>query len=107
VTDRSTGEMTVIRDLRGGGRALVAPIVWSEVFAPCDAPSAAVKWTDPSVETMSGEVLAVESARVNYQTERDGGCSNTTVEQALGGVVQRTSMQRTTPAGAMVRFAGN
>ncbi len=104
VTDRSTGEMTVIRDLRGGGKALVAPVVWSEVFAPCDAPSAAVKWTEPSVETMSGEVLAVDSARVNYQTERDGGCSNTTVEPVADGVVQQTSVARTTPAGATVAF---
>lgn len=106
VTDRSTGETTVIRDLHGGGTALVAPMVWSEVFAPCDAPSAAVKWTDPVVETMAGDVVVVKSARVNYQTEREGGCSNTTVEHVSGGVVQRTSAQRTIPAGATVKFAG-
>ena len=63
ITDLMNGEATVIRDLmhpgRTGARAgragdigadahsgyLRRPVVWSEVFADCDAPSVVVRWS--------------------------------------------------------------
>ena len=49
VTDLARGETTVVRDLFAEGSALTDAIVWSEVFARCDDPSAAraVERPDP------------------------------------------------------------
>ena len=95
VTDLSTNTEVVIRDLQGGGDSLGSPMVWSEVFADCGAPGTAVRWSDPTVETNDGYLIKVESARVNYQREDAGGCSNTTAEVvARNGIRQRTSTDR-------------
>ena len=47
VTDLGSGAVTVVRELLCPGTALADPVVWSEVFAPCDAPGTAVRWSDP------------------------------------------------------------
>ena len=105
VTDLSSNHEVVIRHLRGGGSALGAPAVWSEVFADCSAPSTAIRWTDPTVVTESGRLVQVETARVNYQTEVGGGCSNTTVAVTADGIVQRTSHPREVSTGSIVHFS--
>jgi hypothetical protein len=104
ITDLSTNSEVALRDLDGRGSALASPMVWSEVFADCGSPSTAVRWNDPTVETMSGRLIQVSSARVNYQSEMDGGCSNTTVAGFDSGVIQRTATQRVVPTGAIVSF---
>ncbi|MFW2380182.1 MAG: hypothetical protein ACN4GZ_00375 [Acidimicrobiales bacterium] len=104
ITDLSTNSEVVLRDLEGSGDALGAPMVWSEVFADCDASSTAIRWSDPTVETMSGYLIQVTSARVNYQSEANGGCSNTTVLEGDTGVVQRTAAQRLVWPDATVSF---
>jgi hypothetical protein len=104
ITDLSTSSEIVLRDLNGGGSALGSPMVWSEVFADCGAPSTAVRWSEPTVETVSGYLIRVTSARVNYQSEAAGGCSNTTAAALDSGVLQRTSSDRVVPPNTFVSF---
>lgn len=94
ITDLSTNSEVILRDLEGRGAALGSPMVWSEVFADCGSPSTAVQWSDPTVETISGYLIHVTKARVSYQSETDGGCSNTTVVAEGAGLVQRTAASR-------------
>ncbi|MCB1029499.1 MAG: hypothetical protein KDB24_17235, partial [Microthrixaceae bacterium] len=80
--DRSAGgESTpqVIRDLWAPGDLLVSPMVWSEVFARCDADPVRVAWSDPVGLDERGRRHPATSATVNYQAVTDGGCSNTNV----------------------------
>lgn len=106
VTDTVTGERTIVRDLDGGGTSLGAPVVWAEVFAPCDAPPVAVRWTDPIVESEAGDRVDIAQARVSYQSVADGGCSNGSARQTAGGVELVTAVPRTIPAGSLLSFAG-
>jgi hypothetical protein len=101
VTDLTTGISSVVRDLTPApGRCtadayLTAPIVWSEVFAACDAPSVTVRWSDlRAVDLAGGEVRPV-AVQVNYQSAEQGGCPNTTVSvDERGGVFQVTNAPR-------------
>ncbi len=102
ITDQTTGVRDVLRELQGGGNMLVAPVVWSEVFAPCDAPSSAVRWSGPRLELLSGGHWQPSSFLVSYQTVADGGCSNTDVEVDGTGAIQRTSTDRRVAAGAII-----
>lgn len=95
VTDLTTGETTVIRELFAFGDRLTRPIVWSEVFADCDAPSVGVRWSALEGELADGTIEQIGTVRTNYQTEADGGCSNTDTSVEGGGFVQRTSVPRT------------
>ncbi|MEM9563562.1 MAG: hypothetical protein AAGA93_13135 [Actinomycetota bacterium] len=103
IVDLATGDETVIRDLWIEADHLTGPMVWSEVFADCDEPSTAVRWTDPVVTTADGERIGIEAVRLNYQTNGDGGCANTdtTVDTSSGtaGFLQRTATARTNPSG--------
>jgi hypothetical protein len=69
VTDLTTDATTIVRRLHGGGTELVAPVVWSEVFARCDDPAVTVRWSqlDPAPSML----------RPTYQSHADGGCANT------------------------------
>ncbi len=105
VTDLDSGVEVVLRDLEGGGNALGAPMVWSEVFADCGGPPTSVLWTDPTVETQSGYLFQVQAARLNYQRVESGGCSNTdSATHPDGGVVQRTTTVRETPQDSVAFF---
>ena len=114
VTDLVTGDTTTIRDLWVDGDALARPMVWTEAFADCGEPPAAVRWTDLSAVTVNGDTYEISAARVNYQSWADGGCTNTNaaVELAPGGgggttgFVQRTGVERVTPSGATLRISG-
>ena len=106
VTDLETGDETVVRDLWADADHLANPMVWSEVFAHCDHPSTAVRWTDLEAVDTEGRRHPVQAVRLNYQTHGDGGCANTdTVVDAGGdaggpGFVQRTATTRTNRTGA-------
>jgi hypothetical protein len=86
VTDVATGEATVVRRLNGGGTHLASPIVWSEVFARCDDPSVAVRWSrlDPTPTSL----------RPTYQSHADGGCANSRSAPDGDGWIQRTNVER-------------
>ena len=99
VTDLATGQATVVRELWCPGTELVAPVVWSEVFAPCDAPGTAVRWSDPVGVTAEGWAVVPPAVRVTYQSEADGGCSNSATFLDGPAVVQATSAPRRVPHG--------
>ena len=105
VTDLDEVRTTVVRELWAPGDHLVGPMVWSEVFAACDDPGTAVRWSDLVVEDASGHRTPVTEVRTNYQRVGDGGCITTSseVDGAGGGFVQRTGVARTTPQGASLR----
>jgi len=104
VTDLTTGEATVVRELWCPGSALADPVVWSEVFAPCDAPGTAVRWSDPSATGVDGRVLVPGEVRVTYQSYEDGGCTNSATFADGAAVVQATAAGRRVPHGALLRL---
>ena len=101
INDLDGGGITVIRDLYSTGSYLVAPMVWSEVFARCEQPSVSVRWSDLRAVSAGGEVVRPRLVRVNYQARHDGGCDNTNVGSDELGVLQVTSVQRQVAQGAL------
>ncbi len=107
VTDLLSGTSTTIRDLffetgaDGRDSYLVRPVVWSEVFADCDAPSVTVRWSRFEALAETGSVVIPRALRVNYQSTREGGCSNTNAApDETGGILQITNTLRTTGQGS-------
>lgn len=112
VTDLASGESSNIRDLLPApdgptsGRYLTRPIVWSEVFADCDAPSVTVKWSGLTAVDYSGRVVEPWAVRVNYQPAEAGGCLNTTVvPDGMDGFRQITNAQRLVVQGTSLPLA--
>ena len=104
VTDIASGKRTLIRELDGGGTHLSAPLVWAEVFAPCDGPSVAVRWSDLQVAHESGQWKAVDEVQVNYQPWEAGGCTNTDSRARDRHFEQTVNAERTTPGGQLIRL---
>lgn len=108
IVDEVTGIETVVRDLFVDADTLSGPMVWSEIFAHCDHPTAAVRWSGLTVHTADGRTVEVDTVRLNYQTNGDGGCANTNTSVDLGGptpgFVQRSNAERTNPTGARLRL---
>ena len=75
------------------------PIVWSEVFAECDAPSVSVRWSDLQAVDEEGAILRPEEVAVNYQSVAEGGCPNTSVAVDSAGVLQITNTPRVVEQG--------
>jgi hypothetical protein len=100
VTDLTAGDTVTVRDLLAASPLLADPMVWSEVFARCDDPTVTVRWSDFEVVSGDGDRVTPSALTVNYQSHADGGCANTTsVVDDGGGVLQVTSVERTTPQG--------
>lgn len=94
-----------LRRLDAGGDRLGGVVVWSEVFARCDDPPHAVRWSDLIGRSAAGAVVAPVGVAVNYQAWSAGGCTNTDAwSDATGGVVQRTGVRRSTPQGTLLRL---
>lgn len=92
-----------VRDLFvPGGAAVSGVVMWSEVFARCDHPSVAVRWSRPEAGTTDGSVVAPAAVSVNYQRHADGGCANTDSSVDDVGLVQRTSCPRRCAQGAVL-----
>jgi hypothetical protein len=106
VTDLESGVSTVVRDLlpaRGGaGKGhLVRPIVWSEVFADCYAPSVSVRWRDLAARDEAGSEIRPAAVGVNYQSWNAGGCPNTSaLPDENAAILQVTNTERKVPQGA-------
>ena len=105
VTDLATNVTTVVRRIRSEGEGLTLAMVWSEVFARCDAPSAVAVWSEPAGVTLDGRPWRPETFSITYQREEDGGCSNTDVRVLPNGVGQFTNIARATPPGTVTRIA--
>ena len=99
ITELGTGTTTHIRSLHGEGEHLVAPMVWTEAFCRCDAEPAAVIWANPTGVGIAGETFRPRSARCNYQSEENGGCSNSDSRALPYGLCQFTGVARTNPTG--------
>ena len=89
-----------LRTLAAGGDRLDGLMVWSEVFARCDAPPVAVRWSGLTATDADGVVRSPVAVRVNYQRRADGGCDNTTAEPDGDGVRQLTATPRRVAQGA-------
>lgn len=103
VTDLVTGEAVVVRDLWAAGTEVTHPVVWSEVFADCDAAPHEVAWSDLALVGADGRRASVERVVTSYQAVADGGC--TTSDSTVTGdrFVQATGVVRRTPAGAVLQ----
>jgi hypothetical protein len=99
VTDLVEGGATRIRELGGGGETLEGLVVWSEVFADCDAPPVEVRWSRPRALLPDGRLFAPAAYSCRYQGFAQGGCTNTDSRRQAAGVVQLTGVARTNPAG--------
>jgi len=97
VTDVASGQRTVVRELHGDGTGLTSPVVWSEVFAPCDAPPVTVAWSRFEYSIDGIQWNAVSAARTNYQDYSAGGCTNTNSAAVDGRWTQTTNTARVTP----------
>ena len=104
VTDVEAGVETIVRDLWVDADHLISPMVWTEAFADCGEPAAAVLWRDLEAVTMSGETHRVTSVRINYQSHADGGCTNSNISATETGYLQRTGTERVNPVGATLRL---
>lgn len=102
VTDLRAGQATVIRELEAAADRLASPVVWSEVFARCEHPSATVRWSRLEATTAGGKTVRPRRLRVSYQDLAAGGCGNTTVTTDEEGVLQVTNTRRTVQHGAVV-----
>lgn len=102
VTDLGDGRTTVVRELHAPSSDLGHLVVWSEVFAPCEGPQAAVRWSRPLAITRDGTEVGVNTVSLTYQTHADGGCSNTTSRVVDGTLEQRTATPRLHPHGAVL-----
>lgn len=102
ITDLERDETVAIRDLWApvDTDELSDIVVWSEVFADCDAPSVTVAWSDPQATTVDGTVVRPVALVTNYQRHADGGCTNTTAAVTGDGIHQITNTGRTTPTQA-------
>ena len=107
ITDVESGETAQVRDLYTAGEFLASPMVWVEVFARCEQPSVAVRWSNFEVVTATGDRRRPPTVRVNYQTRADGGCDNTTAGADELGILQVTSAPRQVPQGAMLPVPGS
>jgi hypothetical protein len=92
VTDLTTGQATVIRDLLVPATGLASPVVWAEVFADCDDPPTEARWSQLQASAGPGQVFTPTSARLTYQAHADGGCANTLSYAEGGSFVQVTSL---------------
>lgn len=106
VTSLATGVTTLVRSLYSPGDGLTLAIVWSEVFARCDAPTVVASWSDPAGLTLDGKPWRPESYSITYQREEDGGCSNTDVRALPNGVGQFTGIRRQTLHGSVIPIEG-
>jgi len=94
IVDVESDHHTIVRTLFANGTRISDPMVWTESFAPCDAPSASVEWSDFRAEAPARSV-PVTRGRAHYQSFADGGCTNTSTHQRADGTwVQRTNTVR-------------
>ena len=104
ITDLSTGETFVIRDLLAVGDRLGSFVVWAEVFAACNHSQTVVQWSDFEARTEGGDVRSPASVRVTFPA--GGDCPNTDVVMSQMGLLQITNTVRTARDAAVLPVPG-
>ena len=100
VVESPDGALNVVRTLDVPGSTYArGAAVWSEVFARCDAPGVAVRWSRLRAVTLEGETAAPRTVAASFQGHSDGGCANTDSVLDELGVLQVTSTPRTAVPG--------
>ena len=89
-----------IRTLEAGGDRLDTLMVWSEVFARCDAPPVAVRWSGFRTTTMQGRTVTPVAVHVNYQRRAQGAATTQTALVKGDAVRQITGTKRLVPQDA-------
>lgn len=103
-TDLSTGVTTIVRELFVDADHLVDPMIWSEVFADCDAAPVEIRWSSLTAASVDGQFVRPTGVALSYQREGDGGCSNTSTTVEDGWLIQRTATERVHPHGARLTW---
>ena len=103
IVDLTNEREITLRTLHCPGDTLRDIVVWTEAFCDCDDPPTAVVWSAPQALLTSGDRVAPDGYLVHYQAVADGGCSTSDSDAVDGGVVQRTGVSRSTPAGSILR----
>jgi hypothetical protein len=85
-----SGEL--IRELDAGGDRLADPVVWAELFSPCDAEESAVRWSAFEATLADGSVVRPTGGRLTFPA--GGNCPNTNIEQDDSGVVLMSGVAR-------------
>jgi len=94
IVSADEGDSTVVRTLYLDADYIGSVSVWSEVFAPCEAPTSAVKWSEFRAWDVDGLLRTPDHVRVTYQSEEAGGCSNTDAIVRDSCFEQRTATER-------------
>lgn len=100
VTDLAADTTTVIRELFVDADHLVDPMIWSEVFADCDAAPVEIRWSSLAAASVDGPFVRPTGVALSYQREADGGCSNSSTTIEDGWLIQRTATERVHAHGA-------
>lgn len=98
------GTSTRVRSLFSPGERLSGLMVWTEAFCRCEAPPVAAIWSQPNMRLADGETLRPEAVRLTYQSEDNGGCSNSDCYQLPHGLAQITGVTRTSQEGAVLTW---
>lgn len=94
------GPWLALRELHAGGDRLTGFVVWSEVFARCDAPTTEVRWSDLVSVGADGLERRPDAVRCTFPNGRN--CDNTDSVADDDGILQRTSVPRTAHDGMVV-----
>lgn len=106
VEDVTSGARTLVRELLSSGTTLRAPVVWTECFADCAAPSSRVQWSELVATTERGDRIGIEAVKVSYQHRSRGGCDNTNVAADGVGWTQTTNAVRSVGRGVILPLRG-
>jgi hypothetical protein len=94
VDDLAAGSSVTIRELFAGGDRLGGFVVWSELFCRGSDPTAVVRWSQPSVVTASGRLLAPTGMQATFPGGDEWRRLNVVADDV--GVLQVTDARRTT-----------
>jgi hypothetical protein len=92
ITDLVDERSVDVRDLLVDADELVEPVVWAEVFAPCDDPPTQARWSKMSALDATGVRVVPHAVRVTYQSGAEGGCVNTEARSEPEGIVAFTGL---------------
>jgi hypothetical protein len=94
----------LIRELHVGGDRLSDPVVWAELFSPCDAGESAVRWSAFEATLANGEVVRPTHGSLTFPG--GGNCPNTDIQLDDTGVVLMSGVTRRRREHEMLQLPG-